>query len=405
MSSWRSAFGSEDAGIIDSFEVCELLATLADKSLVVPDQSTGRYRLIETVRQYAGHQLADREEREMWSGRHLAYFQMLAVEAKPHLAGAEQQVWLDRLESEHENLRAALMRGRDDERWDPQFFELANALTWFWYLRGHWSEGRDWLDLAETRSRGMAENIRLRTAYSAAVLAHAQTDYDAAIRHYNTSLQIARELGDDSTVAWCLGNLAIISLEMNDRTLCEDRAEESIALFRRIGDGTGIAAVSTVLGEIAYAREDYLSAHAHFTEGLKLSRGLQDRAGATRMLSALGTLALKQDDAALAGLYLREAIITARDLHLRSRLPDILDSCAHLSLIRSRPEQSARLLAAAQSIRHGLGASVLPYNRPDHDRILRETEAALADGDFPQAWQTGLAMTMEQAIELALDVG
>ena len=145
---------------IDEWDVLELLTSLADKNLVVAEERNGatRYRLLETLREYGHDRLRESGVEERWRDRHLAYVVTMAEEAVAHLRGADQQAWLDRLETEHDNVRAALSYARTPGA-EANGLRLVAALWFFWLLHGHVAEGRSHLSAALSRARGQDESI------------------------------------------------------------------------------------------------------------------------------------------------------------------------------------------------------------------------------------------------------
>jgi predicted ATPase len=128
-------------------DVLDILTSLVDKSLVGTEErnSATRYRLLETVRQYALERLREGGEEAQWRGRHLAHFVAVTEEAEPQLTGADQRTWLERLEAEHDNLRSALAWSSTAGGDAARGLRLAGAFWWFWYVRGYFGEGRRWL--------------------------------------------------------------------------------------------------------------------------------------------------------------------------------------------------------------------------------------------------------------------
>ena len=210
---------------VEEWEVLDLLTSLTDKSLVVAEQEQGqtRYRLLETVRQYAGDRLGESGERESARERHQACFVALAEEAEPQLTGPEGAKWLDRLEREHDNLRAAL-------EWDNRevALRIAGALFRFWYVRGYYSEGCKWLaDMLASSVAQAHTPARAEALYAAGVLAYCQGDYAAALSLSEECLTLFRELGDKQGSANSLNNLGIVAkskVTMRRRVLCMRRA-------------------------------------------------------------------------------------------------------------------------------------------------------------------------------------
>src|SRR5829696_7495327 len=197
-------------------DVLELLTMLVDKSLVVAEESWergARYRLLEPVRQYAREQLDASGEAEAIGSRYAEFFLALAEEAEPELKGPRQVEWLDRLETEHDNLRAALSgslgRGVD---LGPR---MAGALCLFWYTRGYLSEGRTYLE-AVARSDMVPARARARALDGLGWIAEPQGDYERARTAYEESLELYRRSGDKKGVANALGDLGSLALDQGN---------------------------------------------------------------------------------------------------------------------------------------------------------------------------------------------
>jgi non-specific serine/threonine protein kinase len=215
---------------IEQRDVLDLLTSLADKSLVVPEQEDAqtRYRLLETVRQYARDRLEDNGGSAAARVRHRDYYLALAEEADPKLRGAEQAEWLRRLENEHENLRAGLEWSLV-EAGPQEGLRLCGALQRFWWTRGHFTEGRQWCTRSLCKA-GAEERTRER-AYvlnAAGVLSHDQGDYPAAKAFHEEGLAIRRELGDRRGTAASLGNLGNVALNQGDYPAARALLEESL---------------------------------------------------------------------------------------------------------------------------------------------------------------------------------
>src|SRR5579862_7397475 len=216
----------------------DLLTSLADKSLVVPEQNGAqtRYRLLETVRQYARDRLEDSGRSAAVRARHRDYYLALAEEADPKLRSAEQAEWLRRLEQEHENLRAGLEWSLVEAQ-STGGLRLCGALQRFWWTRGHFTEGRLWCTRVLGKA-GAEERTRER-AYvlnAAGVLSHDQGDYLAAKALHEEGLAIRRELGDRRGTAASLGNLGNVALNQGDYPAARALYEESLAILRALGD-------------------------------------------------------------------------------------------------------------------------------------------------------------------------
>jgi predicted ATPase/class 3 adenylate cyclase/DNA-binding XRE family transcriptional regulator len=272
---------------LDDDDVLDLLTQLVNKSLAVAEREQGqetRYRLLETIRQYALERLAASGEADTIRRQHAAHYLVLAETADAQLGRAGQGVWLDRLEREIDNLRGALewaLGGGDAE----VGVRLAGALAGmrsmgvgFWFARGYWAEGRRWLEAALARSHDLAPAIR-------AML----------LLHVGFALPQLTAFSDD-------GRQRISAL-----------LEESLALFRAVGDRSGIAAVLTVQGAYAWSLGDYPQATPRLNEALALHRELGDRYGMAIVLHKLGDTARDQGDTTRATALLEESLALSRE--------------------------------------------------------------------------------------------
>jgi len=425
-------------------DVLDLLTSLCDKSLVVVELNDGhtRYRLLETVRQYVRERLLESGGGDALRDRHRGYFLELAEAAEPKLMGAEQAEWLHRLDEEHDNLRSALdwslvAAGSEGG------LRLCGALQRFWSMRGYLSEGREWcvrvLGKAggEERTRGRAKALNV-----AGVLARQQSDYPAARAWLEESLAIQRQLGDRwgmatslnnlGTVAWDQGdfpstrawleeslaimrelgdrwgiarsmtNLGNVAWEQGDYPSARALHEESLAIMRQLGDRRVIAASLLNLGVVAYAQDDYPAAGALYEESLAIMRELGDGSGIARLLTNLGNLVSDQGDFASAQALYQESVAVGRELGDRRGIADSLAGLATPVAALGSSLRAARIWGAAERLREEIGSPLL--ERPRYDQRVAAARAALGDDSaFDRAWQEGRAVTLEQAIGLALN--
>ena len=233
-------------------EVLDLLASLMDKSLLnraETEDGEGRFWMLETVREYALERLeANREQKEARHG-HAVYYLALAKDARPELTGPRQTEWFGRLESEHDNLRAALSWSL--ERGNAETALQMNAqLWWFWYKRGHLSEGRRWLEEALGKSASPTP-ARAEALNGAGVLARNQADYERAQAWLEQSLAFWRDLGDKRGEADVLINLGTVALDTGDYPQAAAFFDESMPLRRELGDSWGLALALNNLGVTA----------------------------------------------------------------------------------------------------------------------------------------------------------
>ena len=435
------AVGADDA--IAKDDVVYLLIALIEKSLVVADEDGDRYRMLETVREYAREKLTESGSGETVRERHCDYFLALAEEAAPKLSGAEQVDWLQRLEVEHDNLRSA-MELSAVAAGTAAGLRLCGALQRFWITHGHFSEAREYCVRALGKERSRARTPEREKALNVAgVLAYCQADYPAATALYEESLGIAVELGDRQGIAEALNNLGNVALDQGDLSTARVQHEESLAIRRELGDPRVIARSLHNLGTVAHEQGDYPAAMALYEESLAFVQDAGDRAGIASTLGNLGNVALDQGDyptarerheASLAILrelddrrgiaralhnlaivaYEQSDHAVARSLHregllIRHALGDkrgIASSLEWLGAIEAPLGTSLnpiRILGAAERLREEIGSPLPPNAQPDHDARMAAARAALGDdAAFDRAWAEGQALTRVQAIELAL---
>jgi non-specific serine/threonine protein kinase len=438
---------SAGAGI-EGWMVLDLLDGLASKSLVQVDHTDGdgaRYRLLETVRQYAGERLVDADELVATRVRHLGWCVALAQEAEPHLLAPEQGAWLARLDHEHANLRAALRWARDQGE-HAQALQLAGALWRFWNMRGYLSEGRNWLEIASTHegTTAVPAEIRARALSGAGNLAYEQGDYRHAADLHEAALALRRELGDWTDVANSLNNLGNATAVLGDYGRGVALHEEALALRRELGDRQGIAISLNNLGGLAAAHErDYSRAAMLHEEALALRRELGDRVGIANSLSSLGTVVGEQGDyeramtlieeslalrraladktGIVASLYilgsvhathggtgqavalLRESLRLGHEIGAQDRMAEVLEILAWVTARCGQPLRAARLGGVAEAIRHSLGVPLMPDRQAGHEQAVLAMHAALGKEGFAVAWADGQALSLAEAVALAVE--
>lgn len=273
------------------------LAGLVDKSLVRYEagDTADRYRLLETVREYAGEKLKENGEAELLRARHQDYFLGFAEHAAALLMGPEQAVWLDRMESETDNFRAALNGKWAGVEGAERGLRLAGALLRFWHMRGHYTEGRAHLKRALEREGAQGETAARANALSGAgILAWAQSDYKAARVLYEQSVEIRNALGDRMGAAGTLCNLGVLAASQGDYREAEERYQECLISFEALGARAQAAVIYFNLGNLATNQAEYASALALYERSLALRRELKDTLGVAWCLHNLGCVANDQ---------------------------------------------------------------------------------------------------------------
>jgi len=381
------------------------LESLVGKSLVRPTEADGdpRFTMLETIREYAWERLVDAGESEGLRERHRDCFLALVEDAEPKLTGAAQGVWLHRLDMEHENLRASL----DWSLAEPGArggLRLCGALQRFWWTRGHLSEGREWY--ARLLAKAGAEERTLSRAKAlngAGLLAYWQGDYPGARVLHEESLAIRQALGDRRGDASSRHNLAMVAKSEGDYARAKALYEESLAIKRELGDRWGMSATLNNLGSLVYEQGDYQASRSLHEESLAIVRALGDRMGVAASLSNLGEIACDQGDYQAASALHREGLEIRRDVGDRRGIAYSLEGLAAVVAGCGDSLRAAALWGAAARLRSEIGSPMAPNDRPGYDRRVAAARAAASDHvAFDRAWREGGAVTVEQAIDLAL---
>jgi non-specific serine/threonine protein kinase len=394
-------------GGVPTATVADLLTSLVDKNLVVAEEKNGttRYRLLETVRQYAQEMLIEQGGEAQWRDRHLAYFLAWSLEVEPLLKGAEVDSGLDKLQADHDNLRLAMdWAGSGGDA--VSGLQIAAAIWWFWYVRGHLREGRRRLSrlLAEAPETD-ALSDRAKALRGAGALARGQSDYDAADALYRESLAIRRALGDQRGIAMTLGSIGAVAEVRGDYETSRALQEESLAIQRGLGvDRPSIALMLNNLGEVSLRQRDYGTSRARLEEGLAIYRELGNQWGIALCLTNLGRLASTEADYPGALRFLKQALLIQRDLRDLATMTLSLQELGYVSFARGCPLDAARLWGRSELLREEIGFPLPSIDVPDYrERVASARVAMNDDAAFDAAWMEGRAMTVEQVIEYALN--
>jgi predicted ATPase/DNA-binding CsgD family transcriptional regulator/class 3 adenylate cyclase len=391
--------GLEESGILG------LLTRLIDRSLVAVDTHghEARYRLLETVRQYSRDRLLEVGEATEVRKRHRDWYLGLAERADPELRGPAQDAWLKRLEAEHDNLRAALELSCMDSGDRAMAFRLAGALYWFWFIHGHWNEGRGWLEGVLSRNGDIRERPVPRVLMGAAHLARQQGDYERATVLSERGLALCREIEETEQIPWFLINLGLVAWYQGDAAKATSLFEKSLALSRDLGDRWLTSMSLAQLGWlVATAEADHQRAAALLTESLALSTEVGDKYRIAFALRALGTVALRRGHPEDAAAHYRKSLALSREVNEGWVTQECLLGLAGVACAQGYCRRAAQLFGAAEALRDTLGLRRLVADERDREQRVAAARAALGDEAFLAAWAEGRAMTLEQATEIAI---
>jgi predicted ATPase/class 3 adenylate cyclase/Tfp pilus assembly protein PilF len=403
--------GSTEIDVLNETE------SLVSKSLLrqdVQDDGEPRFTMLETVREYAHEKLLEGGESEVVHEQHLAHYMALSEEAEPKLAGASQAIWLNRLELEHDNMRAALTWALANN-YIEQALRIAGALARFWVVRSYLTEGRrrlaEALAVTELQTNGnhfmldlvgvggsddevrgyiqegllelnrvlqqadpgkltdSALAARAKALNGAGNLSHRQGDYTEARKLYLESLAIRQQFGDLQGVAASFNNLASVAYRQGDYKGARALYHESLDIKRRLGEKRAIASTLNNLGIIAQETGDDVDARQFYQESLQIRRQLSDRHGTSASLEGLGVLTFEAGDFGQARTYLDECLLIRRDLNDTQGIAHALHDLGNLLFAQERYNEAYEHWEESLRLKHevndkeGIAASLEAFAR------------------------------------------
>jgi tetratricopeptide (TPR) repeat protein len=376
----------------------DTLHSLVDKSLL--RHTRERYSMLETIREYAAERLDDSGESEGLKRRHSQHFLALAEEAEPNLLGRPGE-WPERLEAEHDNLRAALDEleaAGNSER----VLRLAGALSRFWYIRGHVAEGRRRLECA-LRAHEAPTAARAKALSGAAVMAIEGGDAAAAKLRAEEGLALHRMLGDAWGAAHSRFLLGHAVADEGEFEAAEQLFGESLRRFRELGDEHytllatyNLAAVIEELGDLERAR-------ALHEENLRGARAQSDERIVAISLDQMASYARDEGLLEDALSMLAESLRIRRDLGDHIAIAENLGRFARTLGVAGRAGAAARLLSSSEALREHIGSTSVPSVAKMNEETLTAIRTQLNEAAFAEAWEEGRALTIDEAIALALD--
>jgi len=391
---------------IEEGEVLDLLASLVDKSLVPVDDRGGgtRYALLETVRQYASEKLRAAAEEKEAGGHHARYYLALAEEAEPELKGERQEEWLERLETENDNLRAAMRFLLDAEEVDTSL-RLAWALWLFWWYRGHHEEGRRFADEVLAKGHPISVGQRARVAWIRGVTSYGRESAEEAAQLCQESVDLFREAGDQTNLALTLMGASVTWLQCGYPERSSALLEEATALHRALGDPWGISVAVAHLGMVYLKRGDRERALPLLEEARAISKEIRN--GIAGHMAAYNLALLSE----AAGEHGRAVELHAEGLGFAMEVGDVanatysLEGLAGVAGARGEPERAARLFGASEALLETVGAPryVHAQDEASYERAVEELRLRLGEGAFGAAWDKGREMSLKQAVEYGLE--
>jgi predicted ATPase/class 3 adenylate cyclase len=379
-------------------DVLEGVGSLVDRSLLRETEDAAgepRFTMLATIREYALEHLLDTGDNEDLLRRHALEFARFAEEADEGLRTGDQLLWFDRLEAEHDNLRAALdssAASGDDET----ALRLGGALGWFWYTHGHALEGCGRLTDLLAQTEGVPDELRARPLYALGVLLDQRGEPERAAELVERSLAVFREQGERRRVASALNSLGSIKRGLGDFESARSLLEESIALRRELGDEAGAAGALSNLGVIAFEQGNLDEAEARFEETIALDRAHGNEWGSGVAADNLAGVALERGDHRAREL-IRDALAVAERVGDQELLAFGLEKAAVLAALDGDSGRAGRLAGAADALRESTGIERSGF---DGEWLARHLGRVGGD-EFETARLAGRELDAEEALHEA----
>ena len=387
---------------IDTVQIHDLLFSLVDNSLVMVEATTNgpkRYRMLETLREYAWEQLEGCNEHFATQQRHAIYYTELAEEAEEALYTPQRDEWIRRLEREHDNIRAALRWMLDHDSTNAAI--LGASLWRFWYLRGHLSEGRQWLESILVFD-AIPVALRAKVFSGIGLITCEQGDYNQAQSYYDESLQMYRTLDNKVEIARILSRMGSMVRRQEKYLLAIDLYQESLQIKQTLGDLQGVAATLNNLGNTAHEQQQYDQAKTFIEQSLAIYRKLEDRQWEAVALYNLGDVALSQGYKHQAKQHFIASLQLWQETeHLWSSICCI-EGLAAVAALDGALERAICLWGATVELRKAFAISLPIPDRVRNDQRIKNTRNQIAPARFQLAWEAGQVLSLSQVIIYAL---
>ena len=392
-------------GEIESVDVVETISHLVDKSLVTAnrlERGKTRYRLLETIREYALEKLAESQDKANVQNKHLEYFVRFAEEGDRKIKGAEQVIWYERLEDEHNNLHAALRWALESKNREAGL-TLSTSLVYFWFVHGYIRENVGWLEKFLDQKQKVPPALKAWALLYHGVMLRAGTrDNDKKTLLYEESLRMFRDLDDRRGIAYTLNMMGLIALEKNEPVETEKLLTESLALQEELGDPWGIAFTMQNFPPLALQKNDLKMAKKYAEETVLWFERSGDQRGVARSLDDFAEIARLEGDYSLATIIYTKSLSQLFQLGDRVSVTHILECFVVFAAEQRKYERAALLHGGAKALREDLG---IPYRGNEHDNYHQTVKAIrknLSEPNFNQAMSKGHGMSLDEIVDYVM---
>jgi predicted ATPase len=441
-------FTLESAEVICNLEgnldILEGISSLVNNSLIKQEELADgqpRFRMLETIREYALEQLSQSGKMPELQQRHAdQYIGIILNEARYGVMGPESTAWLNRLELEHDNIQSALEWCSQSSAGRELALSVLATLTWFWYRRGFFSEGREWTDRLLAASDNEPAAIRAAALQMSSRMAMWRGDLKNAVARATQGLTFWQRLEDEQKIPMSLMETAVtlinVGSDQEAHTLLKeaetlfrennisyfqaitlvhlgnaslglgkpDEAREWLdrahPVFREIGEPWGLSFVLNNLGEVARVQGNYEQAYGYYRESEALLRTTGDKGDLARLVHTLGYIAAHKGDLEQAEAQFRESLAMFRKLGNKRGIAECIAGLSSLRARQGKLQSAAKMLAAAESLLGASGAAWWPADRVEIERTRAILQSGMEEPAFRAAWAAGQSMLLDQAIAL-----
>jgi tetratricopeptide (TPR) repeat protein len=433
----------------NNLDILEGVTSLVNNSLLKLERTNGaepRFRMLETIREYALERLTENGELAVLQRKHALYYADIIIkEAGYYLFGPRATHWLNWLDLEHGNILAALAWSQTT----PEGLELGpplvTFLNWFWYRRGFLNEGRIWTERVLASSAGLdPKRGGGMVLQMVSFLAMWQGDLNIAITTAKESLALWQRLEDEQNIPWAMMGTGVVLINMGKDSEAHPLLKEAQALFREmglpymqavtlvhlgnvalglgnpdeanqwhhqahrlfreIGEEWGLSFVLNNLGEVARVQGDYGQAGKYYEESEALLKVTGAKGDQARLVHTLGYIALHAEDFEKAEMQFRESLAMFRKLGNKRGIAECIAGLAALRVRQGSQHAAAQMLGAAEALLGASGAAWWPADRVEVEKTRAILQLALSEDEFATAWKEGQSMTLEEAIAFVTNV-
>lgn len=384
-------------------EILDGLTSLIEHNLLVRkdhERNEPRFQMLEVVREYAMEVLIEQDEREFAEQAHARYYCSIGETAEPHLEAAQSSAWLDALEADHNNLRAALNWATNSDAELGQ--RLAGAIWRFWWLHGHIREGCDRLDAFLASPISGSDKVRTKMLLGAGQLNRLAGNNETARRYSEECLDLARVADDKKSAALSLQRLGFLKLDEGNILGAEPMFAEGLQFAQDLGDKQVLGMLYNAMGELSRLQNDLVRADEHYSKALNFNREAGDRVRQTTNLINLGATALMQGNLSKASDCYRDGLGISSTMADMNGTLYCLEGLASTYLAETNPQKAATIYGATDALRRANNLLLEPADRLIHETSVKRVRESLTELVFTDLFAKGKRLTLEETVALTV---